>query len=154
MFTRKSLFVAVAMFLVASAGFAQSSGNFSYGTSPLNQIGCTLQKSGQITGGEQCQISCTLDASGNSVCTEASGTCIDHAVAGIKTSSGAGNIFVAWLLTLPAAAAIGALTYGVTRIFGTGALGPILVTLMALSLVVAAFARRAQRGAPVTAAGA
>ena len=92
MFTRKSLFVAVAMFLVASAGFAQSSGNFSYGTSPLNQIGCTLQKSGQITGGEQCQISCTLDASGNSVCTEAGGTCIDHAVAGIKTSSGAGNI--------------------------------------------------------------
>ena len=65
----------------------------------------------------------------------------------------AGNIFVAWLLTLPAAAAIGALTYGFTRIFGTGALGPVLVTLMALSLIVAAFARRAQRGAPVTAAG-
>jgi PiT family inorganic phosphate transporter len=65
----------------------------------------------------------------------------------------AGNIFVAWLLTLPAAAAIGALTYGFTRIFGSGALGPVLVTLMALSLVVAAFARRAQQGAPVTAAG-
>jgi inorganic phosphate transporter, PiT family len=65
----------------------------------------------------------------------------------------AGNIFVAWLLTLPAAAAIGALTYGFTRIFGSGALGPVLVTLMALSLVAAAFARRAQRGAPVTAAG-
>jgi PiT family inorganic phosphate transporter len=65
----------------------------------------------------------------------------------------AGNIVVAWLLTLPAAALIGALTYGFTRIFGTGALGPVLVTLMALSLVVAAFARRAQRGAPVTAAG-
>jgi PiT family inorganic phosphate transporter len=65
----------------------------------------------------------------------------------------AGNIVVAWLLTLPAAALIGALTYGVTRIFGTGALGPILVTLMALSLVAAAFARRAQRGSPVPAAG-
>jgi PiT family inorganic phosphate transporter len=65
----------------------------------------------------------------------------------------AGNIFVAWLLTLPAAASIGALTYGFTRIFGTGALGPILVTLMALSLVAAAFARRAKEGAPVTAAG-
>src|SRR6185503_17622284 len=57
----------------------------------------------------------------------------------------AGNIFVAWLLTLPAAAAIGGLTYGFTAIFGTGALGPILVALMALSLVAAAFARR---GAP------
>jgi PiT family inorganic phosphate transporter len=65
----------------------------------------------------------------------------------------AGNIFVAWLLTLPAAAAIGALTYGFTRIFGTGPLGPILVTLMALSLIAVAFARRAQQGAPVTAAG-
>jgi inorganic phosphate transporter, PiT family len=65
----------------------------------------------------------------------------------------AGNILVAWLLTLPAAAAIGALTYGFTRFFGTGALGPVLVTLMALSLIAAAFARRAQQGAPVTAAG-
>ena len=65
----------------------------------------------------------------------------------------AGNIVVAWLLTLPAAGAIGALTYGLTRIFGTGALGPAVVTLMAISLIVAAFARRAQRGAPVPAAG-
>jgi PiT family inorganic phosphate transporter len=63
----------------------------------------------------------------------------------------AGNIVVAWLLTLPAAAAIGALTYGVTRIFGTGALGPILVTLASISLIAALFARRAQRRAPVPA---
>jgi inorganic phosphate transporter, PiT family len=61
------------------------------------------------------------------------------------------NIVVAWLLTLPAAAAIGAVTYGVSRIFGTGALGPILVTAAALSLVAAAFARRSQQGAPVPA---
>jgi inorganic phosphate transporter, PiT family len=64
----------------------------------------------------------------------------------------AGNIVVAWLLTLPAAALFGGLTYGFTRIFGTGVLGPVLVTLMALSLIAAAFARRAQRGAPVPAA--
>jgi PiT family inorganic phosphate transporter len=63
----------------------------------------------------------------------------------------AGNIVVAWLLTLPAAAAIGAAAYGLTRIFGTGALGPILVTLMALSLVAVAFVRRSQQGAPVPA---
>ncbi len=63
----------------------------------------------------------------------------------------AGNIMAAWLLTLPAAAAIGAATYGLTRIFGTGALGPVLVTLMALALVVAAFARRSQQGAPMPA---
>jgi PiT family inorganic phosphate transporter len=63
----------------------------------------------------------------------------------------AGNIVVAWLLTLPAAASIGAAVYGVTRIFGTGALGPVLVTLMALSLIAAAFVRRSQQGAPVPA---
>jgi inorganic phosphate transporter, PiT family len=63
----------------------------------------------------------------------------------------AGNIVFAWLLTLPAAAAIGALAYGLTRIFGTGALGPVLVTLASLTLIVAVFARRAERGAPVPA---
>ncbi len=39
----------------------------------------------------------------------------------------AGNIVVAWILTLPAAAAIGGATYGVTRLFGTGAAGPVIV---------------------------
>jgi PiT family inorganic phosphate transporter len=63
----------------------------------------------------------------------------------------AGNIVTAWVLTLPAAAAIGALAYGLTRIFGTGALGPVVVTLASLSLIVALFARRAERGAPVAA---
>jgi PiT family inorganic phosphate transporter len=63
----------------------------------------------------------------------------------------AGNIVFAWLLTLPAAAAIGAATYGLTRIFGTGALGPVLVTLMALGLVAAMFVRRSQQGTPVPA---
>ena len=63
----------------------------------------------------------------------------------------AGNIVFAWLLTLPAAAAIGALAYGLTRIFGTGALGPVLVTLAALSadrrrLRAPGRARRAGRG--------
>ncbi|HWB69329.1 MAG TPA: inorganic phosphate transporter [Solirubrobacterales bacterium] len=63
----------------------------------------------------------------------------------------AGNIVGAWLLTLPAAAAIGALAYGITRVFGTGALGPVVVTLASLSLIAAVFARRAQRGSPVPA---
>jgi PiT family inorganic phosphate transporter len=63
----------------------------------------------------------------------------------------AGNIVFAWVLTLPAAALIGALAYGISQIFGDGALGPILVTLMSISLIVAAFARRANQGAPVPA---
>jgi inorganic phosphate transporter, PiT family len=63
----------------------------------------------------------------------------------------AGNIFVAWLLTLPAAAAIGGLTYGLTRVFGTGALGPVLVTVAAVGLIVAIFVKRQRQGAPVPA---
>ncbi len=63
----------------------------------------------------------------------------------------AGNIVVAWLLTLPAAAAIGACVYGFSSIFGSGALGPVLISLMALALVAAAFVRRSQQGAPVSA---
>jgi PiT family inorganic phosphate transporter len=66
----------------------------------------------------------------------------------------AGNIVTAWVLTLPAAAGIGAVAYGATRIFGTGALGPIVVATASLALVVALFARRAERGAPVPAEGA
>jgi PiT family inorganic phosphate transporter len=63
----------------------------------------------------------------------------------------AGNIVTAWLLTLPAAAAIGGLAYGVTRVFGTGSLGPAVVTAIGLALVAAAFVRRVRQGAPVPA---
>jgi len=66
----------------------------------------------------------------------------------------AGNILTAWLLTLPAAAAFGAIVYGFTHIFGEGAVGPVLVSVIALALVAYLFLRRAQRGAPVPASGA
>ena len=64
----------------------------------------------------------------------------------------AGNIVVAWVLTLPASAAIGALTYGVTRIFGTGATGPVIVSILILVVGAIVFARRVQQGSPITAA--
>jgi len=59
----------------------------------------------------------------------------------------AGNILMAWLLTLPAAAGIGALTYGVTRIFGSGAAGPVIVSALILFAVALLFVRRAQEHA-------
>ena len=55
----------------------------------------------------------------------------------------AGNIVIAWVLTLPAAAAIGALVYGITRLFGTGAAGPVVVSGLVLGLGVLLFVRRA-----------
>jgi PiT family inorganic phosphate transporter len=54
----------------------------------------------------------------------------------------AGNIVTAWILTIPAAGAIGAVVYGVTRVFGTGALGPIVVSILVLGLIGAIFGRR------------
>jgi PiT family inorganic phosphate transporter len=64
----------------------------------------------------------------------------------------AGNIAVAWVLTLPAAAAVGAGTYGVSRIFGTGALGPLLIATCLLALMAVAFGKRLQRGPAITTA--
>jgi len=60
----------------------------------------------------------------------------------------AGNIVAAWVLTIPAAGAIGAAAYGLTRIFGTGALGPAVICVAVLSVCAAAFTRRVQRGGP------
>ncbi len=59
----------------------------------------------------------------------------------------AGNIVAAWILTIPAAGAIGAIVYGLTRIFGTGALGPGVISVAILSFGAVAFARRT-RGTP------
>jgi PiT family inorganic phosphate transporter len=64
----------------------------------------------------------------------------------------AGNIVVAWILTLPCSAAVGALTYGVVRIFGTGSTGPIVVVAVLLVGLLAFFARRLN-AAPVAAEG-
>jgi len=56
----------------------------------------------------------------------------------------AGNIAVAWVLTLPAAALIGGLVYGVTEIFGaSSALGPVIVSGAILLGSAVLFLRRA-----------
>ena len=60
----------------------------------------------------------------------------------------AGNIVGAWLLTFPSAAAIGALTYGVTTLFGDGAVGPLLIFLAGAIAVAVAFARRLRAPVP------
>jgi len=66
----------------------------------------------------------------------------------------AGNIVTAWILTLPCAAVIGGLAYGLTAVFGDQAIGVILVTLMVLGLLIAAFGSRVRRGPAITGAGA
>ena len=63
----------------------------------------------------------------------------------------AGNIVVAWLLTLPAAAGIGAATYGLTTLFGSDAAGVVVVALLAIAGAVWIFLRRARGVSPVAA---
>jgi inorganic phosphate transporter, PiT family len=70
-----------------------------------------------------------------------------HVISGAVTGAGAakrisavrwgiaGNIVLAWILTLPAAGAMGAATYALANVFGNGALGPVLITLVALGAV-------------------
>jgi PiT family inorganic phosphate transporter len=64
----------------------------------------------------------------------------------------AGNIALAWVLTLPCAAVIGGVAYGMTSIFGDEALGVIVVLLLVIGLIAAAFGSRVRRGPAITAA--
>jgi PiT family inorganic phosphate transporter len=63
----------------------------------------------------------------------------------------AGNIVTAWVLTLPAAAAAGALTYGLVALLGADDAGPLTVSIVMLGLLVAALTRRLTAGRPLTA---
>jgi PiT family inorganic phosphate transporter len=67
----------------------------------------------------------------------------------------AGNMVGAWVLTLPAAGAMGGLAYGVTRIFGANnAAGPIVVLILFLAGLGFAFTRRFRSSGSTTVAGA
>jgi PiT family inorganic phosphate transporter len=65
----------------------------------------------------------------------------------------AGNIVVAWVLTLPASAAVGALTYLIVSLFGDGAAGPVVVSAVLLAALAVAMVRRVGSGQTLTAEG-
>jgi inorganic phosphate transporter, PiT family len=52
-----------------------------------------------------------------------------------------GSTVAAWVVTLPAAAALGALAYGVARLFGTGVAGPLVVLALYAAGVLVLIAR-------------
>ncbi len=64
----------------------------------------------------------------------------------------AGNIVVAWVLTLPAAAAGGALVYGLCSIPGDDTVGPFVLALAMLLAALTFVAGRLRRGSTLTAA--
>jgi inorganic phosphate transporter, PiT family len=60
----------------------------------------------------------------------------------------AGTIVGGWVITLPAAAVFGGVVFELSDLFGHGALGPLVITIVLFSALVAVFARRAQQSAP------
>ena len=64
----------------------------------------------------------------------------------------AGNIVLAWVLTLPCAAVVGGIAYGVAYLFGNDAVGVVVVALAVIGLLAAAFGTRLRRGPAITAA--
>jgi PiT family inorganic phosphate transporter len=63
----------------------------------------------------------------------------------------AGNIVVAWVLTLPAAALVGALVYGIEYVIGEKTAGPVVVAAALVIALVTIFGRRAISGRTLTA---
>jgi inorganic phosphate transporter, PiT family len=57
----------------------------------------------------------------------------------------AGNIVLAWVLTLPAAGLFGAAAYWLQGVLGAGVVGPLLIALLSLALVVSVMAVRRGR---------
>jgi hypothetical protein len=80
--------------LAAAPALAQSSGNFTYGYNG-GTTHCVLNSNGSITGGQVCESSCSIQADGTVKCSgQGSDLCVGSLSAGIKTSSGSGNVFV------------------------------------------------------------
>ena len=82
-----------------------------------------------------------------------------HVVSGAVTGSGVGRpgaavdwaiarrIVAGWVLTLPAAGATAAVSYGITRLFGNGAVGPIAVSI--ILAIACVFLYRANKASQV-----
>ncbi len=63
----------------------------------------------------------------------------------------AGNIAIAWGLTLPAAGLTGAAVYGFSSLFGSGVTGPLVIAALLVAGLVGLYAARTREGAPVEA---
>jgi PiT family inorganic phosphate transporter len=64
----------------------------------------------------------------------------------------AGSIAAAWVITLPIAGVFGALAYAIASAFGSGAAGPVLMTVVAAGALAGALAARRRRWTAATSA--
>ena len=65
----------------------------------------------------------------------------------------AGNIVTAWVLTLPASAVVGGITYAVVALLGSDDVGPVVVAAALLVVLALAGGRRLIAGRTLTAEG-
>jgi hypothetical protein len=92
---RKTLLILAGMLLCTALSFGQSSGNFTYGSNG-GSTRCQLSSNGSVSGGQICQQNCTVQPDGSVACSgngNGSNLCVGGFATGIKTSSGAGNVF-------------------------------------------------------------
>jgi inorganic phosphate transporter, PiT family len=147
----------VPTWVVVSAATAIALGTYAGGWRIIRTMGSRIHKMDSAQGFAAQGAGATVILAASEVGYPLSTT---HTISGAVIGSGAakrlsavrwgvaGNIVIAWVLTLPAAAAMGALTYGVTRAFGTGAAGPAVVSALILALGALLFVRRAQGTSP------
>jgi inorganic phosphate transporter, PiT family len=144
--------------VIASAATAMALGTYSGGWRIIKTVGTRIIKMDSAQG-------FAAQGSGAAVILAASHfgypLSTTHVISGAVMGSGAakrlsavrwgvaGNMVGAWILTLPAAAAMGGIAYGITRIFGVNsAAGPIVVLVLLLTGIGFVFARRFRQPPP------
>ena len=155
----------VPMWVVVSAATAIALGTYAGGTRIIKTMATRIIKMDPAQG-------FAAQASGAAVIFSASAVgfplSTTHVISGAIMGAGAakrasavkwgvaGNIAVAWVLTLPAAAMVGGLTYLTVDLFGGDGLGTLVVSIAMIAALVAAFAHRTRlaRAAAVQGAGA
>jgi PiT family inorganic phosphate transporter len=147
----------VPVWVVIAAATAISLGTFSGGWRIIRTMGTRIIKMDPAQGFAAQSAGAAVILAASSVGYPLSTT---HVISGGITGAGAakrfsavrwgvaGNIVVAWVLTLPASAAFGAAVYGVSRLFGNGATGPIVISALLLAALAAVLIRRLQQPAP------
>lgn len=151
----------VPQWVILSAATAIAAGTYAGGWRIINTLGNRIHKMDSAQG-------FAAQASGAAVILTASHLgfplSTTHTISGAVIGSGAaksvstvkwgvaGNMLVAWVLTIPAAGCTAGLVYEFTRIFGTGATGPVIVSIVAAVILVFMFFRRGRAGRPTTAA--
>ncbi len=150
----------VPLWVVISAASAISLGTFSGGWRIIRTMGSRMVKMDAAQGFAAQTAGAAVILAASSVGYPLSTT---HVISGGIMGAGAakrfsavrwgvaGHIVGGWVLTLPAAAVFGGLVYTLSGLFGHGAAGPLVITIVLLAALAGVFGRRLQQTAPAPA---